>query len=658
MTRSNILPGISFLRRHRPTLTEFEILLDLLPEATILVDLQGEHILLANARATELTAFTRVDLVKQDVDTLFTSLPTGGLGKYLDADDNVFTAQIRTHNSTSIEVEAILTRLDTEASWVLVTLEPTSTRQQQADERVRRAKVYEYIQKLVGAPQEVELARSIQAALQAGQDLTGATILSVYLNDANKPELTRTTTLGTADVLPEHIPPTEMEMLLETQLWISGKRASTGLKQAARAANLSYLASTPLGQPGARAGLIVIAGMDIVPSEEILPLLEILGTTITGIIQQHTLIENLMEHQKSMGKAITLGGLVQESVLEGVIRLAADLTIVEMNPFAEMALGFASLEVKGQPIENVIVGADNLVPALQSAQEGIPIHNLGNVRLHRRDGVAFLAHVRVLPVISDDRLQGVLILLRDLSEHEQVQLRNQQLEQRAILGEVTAIFAHEVRNPVNNISTGLQLMMMELDPENPQYQFIDRLEQDCKRINHLVDQILSYARPAEHKLEKVDLNQMLDRLLERWRPRMARVKVQYHLLNAAKNPCVMGDIRSLEQVFTNLVGNAVQAMSEQGGTLSITIRTNSSIGERDQVEISVADNGPGIPEEHRLRIFEPFFTTNKSGTGLGLAIAKRIINAHKGTISVASVPGGTAFQVLLPAADDGVQVMN
>jgi signal transduction histidine kinase len=91
-------------------------------------------------------------------------------------------------------------------------------------------------------------------------------------------------------------------------------------------------------------------------------------------------------------------------------------------------------------------------------------------------------------------------------------------------------------------------------------------------------------------------------------------------------------------------------MRENGGALTIHIRTVKDAADRDQVELSVSDNGPGIPEEHRERIFDPFFSTSRNGTGLGLAIAKRIVTAHRGTIDVASVPGGTVFQVILPAA--------
>jgi signal transduction histidine kinase len=90
-------------------------------------------------------------------------------------------------------------------------------------------------------------------------------------------------------------------------------------------------------------------------------------------------------------------------------------------------------------------------------------------------------------------------------------------------------------------------------------------------------------------------------------------------------------------------------MSNEGGLLVINLRMIPSSGGRDQIEVSISDNGPGIPEEIRERIFEPFFTTTSHGTGLGLSIAKRIVTAHKGTINVTSVPGGTVFQIIFPA---------
>jgi signal transduction histidine kinase len=128
---------------------------------------------------------------------------------------------------------------------------------------------------------------------------------------------------------------------------------------------------------------------------------------------------------------------------------------------------------------------------------------------------------------------------------------------------------------------------------------------------------------------------------------MTRVHVECPEPDIAPNTQpVLGDVRGLEQVLTNLISNAVQAMTDTGGTLIIKVRPASE--DESQTEILISDSGPGIPDDVREHIFEPFFTTKRGGTGLGLSITKQIVTAHKGTISVTSVPGGTAFQVWFP----------
>lgn len=150
-------------------------------------------------------------------------------------------------------------------------------------------------------------------------------------------------------------------------------------------------------------------------------------------------------------------------------------------------------------------------------------------------------------------------------------------------------------------------------------------------------------------MDPVDLGMLLQRFLERWRPRFSKANVQAYFQMEPDILWVIGDARALEQVFTNLVNNAVQAM-KTGGVLAVKM-TNRQVsrGASPEVEVTVSDNGPGIPDEIREHIFEPFVTNNPQGTGLGLAITKRIINAHRGSISVNSFPGGTVFHVCLPA---------
>jgi PAS domain S-box-containing protein len=415
---------------------------------------------------------------------------------------------------------------------------------------------------------------------------------------------------------------------------------------------MGYVQTYPLGEKEAFIGLLVLAAEQGGIPEDNPTISNILSATITGIIGQNSILENLRAAERSTQHDLLVGELIKESTQDGLLLLSPDLLIEELNPQAETLLGYASQEISGQPASNILIGPSNLVPALQSALQGLSTPNLGEVHLHRRDGVAFLAHMSTIPLLNGEDIEGVIVLLRDLSAHEESEVRNQQLEQRALLGEVTAIFAHEVRNPINNISTGLQLMAINLPSDDPNQEVIARLLDDCNRLTHLMQSVLTFSRPPENKYQQVELSELLPTLLERWRPRFARLNVQQEFKTKTGNSKIWGDPRALEQVFSNLIGNAVEAMKANGGNLSIHIRPSHPKGGRQHVEVNVIDDGPGIPQNLIDRIFEPFVTTNRNGTGLGLSIAKRIVSAHKGVINVSSVPGGTVFQVIFPLFQD------
>jgi signal transduction histidine kinase len=268
-----------------------------------------------------------------------------------------------------------------------------------------------------------------------------------------------------------------------------------------------------------------------------------------------------------------------------------------------------------------------------------------HVTLHRRDGTPFPVNVRAVPQ-EDAAPTRVVLVLSDQSEQKAIEDQTETLAQRALLGEVAAIFAHEVRNPINNISTGLQLVASRLGSEHPQYESLERVRSECSRLDQLMEDVLFFARPLELKFTALDLTEFLDRILARWEPRFAQAKVRTQRNYAPHLPPVLADERTLEQVIVNLMTNAIQAMPE-GGTLSISISPKDPKG----VEMKFADTGPGIQQAQLERVFDPFFTTKKSGTGLGLAISRRILNAHQGNITVESFPdAGTVFTLHLPIA--------
>jgi PAS domain S-box-containing protein len=379
--------------------------------------------------------------------------------------------------------------------------------------------------------------------------------------------------------------------------------------------------------------------------------LQILAEAIDAIIQFHTHISNLEESLKVALHARAVDRTSIDSVEDGIVVLTPELTIARMNPAAERALGYTSHEAYGHFFEDILIGTGTLTSALQMALQGVPTLRQDDFRLYRRTGQHFLAQISIIPTLVEEHLEGIAILIRDLSEQEQIQAESEQLKQRAILGEVAAVFAHEVKNPINNISTGLQVMALNLPPGDPHQEMVTRLQRDCERLDGLMKTVLNFARPSEYVMEPVNLGLLVGRLLERYKVRLMQANIQHFLQVEASLPMVKGNALALEQVFTNLINNAVEAMGEKGGTLALKVQTTLGAEGKNFVTVDVADTGPGIPKEVLDRLFQPFFTTKQDGNGLGLVITRRILNAHKATITPTSYPGATVFHVHIPVLE-------
>jgi signal transduction histidine kinase len=244
----------------------------------------------------------------------------------------------------------------------------------------------------------------------------------------------------------------------------------------------------------------------------------------------------------------------------------------------------------------------------------------------------------------------LLINLKDQSAQHEIEKQTETLSQRALLGEVTATFAHEVRNPINNISTGVQLVASRLGSDHPLYESLETVHKECNRLDQLMSDVLFFARPLKLKTLPLNLAEYIDRILTRWKPRLDQAGVRYHTSYNSDTSLAMVDPDTLERVVGNLIANALQAMPE-GGTLSITVEPAETT-QGEMVELKIIDTGHGISQDAMTHIFDPFFTTKKDGTGLGLAISRRILSAHKGAIQVESfTDAGTVFIINLPAAD-------
>jgi two-component system, NtrC family, sensor kinase len=233
---------------------------------------------------------------------------------------------------------------------------------------------------------------------------------------------------------------------------------------------------------------------------------------------------------------------------------------------------------------------------------------------------------------------------------EQVRLsRLAHTEKMAAVGTLAAGVAHEVNNPLAGILTCIEAMRANPDDEELRRRYLDLIHDGIKRIEHIVMNLLDFSRPRPLRPEPTPLNHNLRHVAELvdYQVRKHNIDVRFEL--DPGEPVVMTDHFQMEQLFLNLVLNAILAMP-QGGTL--TLRTKAL---PDKAIAEVADTGVGVPEELRDRIFDPFFSTRAvgEGTGLGLAVSYAIVEAHGGTIEVRSTVGrGSTFRVVLPNAGE------
>jgi signal transduction histidine kinase len=217
-----------------------------------------------------------------------------------------------------------------------------------------------------------------------------------------------------------------------------------------------------------------------------------------------------------------------------------------------------------------------------------------------------------------------------------------QSEELAAVGELAASIAHEVRNPLAGMKGALDVLRAELAVKPSNLEIVDELVAQIERLEQLVRDLLTYARPSTVNRHPFDLQEMLDRLLKLYKDQTDASGITVRRAYGPGTSEIVADLPQMEQVFLNLIHNAVQAM-EDGGTLTV-----STFVEEADLVVSFEDTGKGIPEAELKRIFQPFFTTKHRGSGLGLPIVKKIVTAHEGTIEVNSRPGeGTTVRISL-----------
>jgi signal transduction histidine kinase len=262
-----------------------------------------------------------------------------------------------------------------------------------------------------------------------------------------------------------------------------------------------------------------------------------------------------------------------------------------------------------------------------------------------RDGQPRYLQITSVPIPGPGgTVEEVMELAMNVTESKLLEEQLAQAEKLALVGQMAAGFAHEIKNPLAGMKGAVRVLKGDYDnvPPEERAEVLAEIERQVDRLNRTVEDTLAFARPQKPVLARGNLNDVVSAVMRTVAADPSARDVHVHT-NLAEQATGRFDGHLLEQLLLNLVQNALQAL-DGGGTIVIRTQTTG-----DMLSIEVEDGGPGMPAEVRRRAFEPFFTTKHRGTGLGLAIVQRIAEAHGGRALLESRPGGgTSVRVLLP----------
>jgi PAS domain S-box-containing protein len=356
------------------------------------------------------------------------------------------------------------------------------------------------------------------------------------------------------------------------------------------------------------------------------------------------------------------------SMHSGLIAVDSQERIVAFNEAAETILGIRAQEAFGRLYSEVVkekdagratgkyrdTGATNASMG-QVLKEGSALLNVEQEALRPDGSTVGVSHSISAIRDEDDQIIGAVDVFKDLSEIWRLEERLERSDRLAMVGQMSATVAHEIRNPLNGIEGFAGLLARQFPDDDSRHHYAQNILDGVRTLNKTVTDLLEFARPTRLNLRQTKLSVIFEQALfflreeiknpvKDGRTEIIPENIEIETSYSSEADELVADPEHLRGTFLNFLKNAAQAMPG-GGTITVTTEP----AEDNRIRARIADTGTGIDPEIKAKLFTPFITTKEHGTGLGLAQAKKIIEEHQGSIEVESEPGkGTTFVVTLP----------
>ncbi len=375
----------------------------------------------------------------------------------------------------------------------------------------------------------------------------------------------------------------------------------------------------------------------------------VLAFLASFVVEQEKKVRSLlMEKESEFDQLDLLFRSIVESVDTGIMTIDFEGTIKTFNRAAEQITGYSLAQVKNRLVADVF---PECIASFALELDRRQSKNRMEVVIEDRNGRKVHLGCSISPLKDkQNREIGSILIFQDLTEIRQMEENLEKSKRLALIGEMAAGLAHEMRNPLASITGSIELLRRNLALKDTDDRLMQIILRGKDQLDNFVRDFLLLAKPIPVVREVVDVNETAADVLE-------NIKLSKDWTNEIKIDCSLApkvaafaNREQLRQIVQNLVLNAVQAMKE-GGVLSLATKL-MQVNHKEVVEIKVADTGLGIEEKDLKKVFEPFFTDKEKGTGLGLTIVGRIVDGYGGKIEIQSrINQGTVCTVRLPAGE-------
>jgi two-component system, NtrC family, sensor histidine kinase HydH len=341
-------------------------------------------------------------------------------------------------------------------------------------------------------------------------------------------------------------------------------------------------------------------------------------------------------------EALSFASALRDLFVCGVVLVDSRRQITMVTSEARQMLGLAEQPTSRPALEALPAPLPSLIGETLLTGKPVAARQLD---LQARGRGVVSIRVNVFPLQPEAAESGVVVVLNELTSAKHLEQNLWHFDRLANIGTLSASMAHEIRNALVAGKTFVDLLL----EKHQDAELANIVRREIGRIDAIVNRMLKFVGPVQPKFTEVEVHQALEHSLRLVQPQLAGKLISLNRSFRAASDRVKGDDRQLQQAFVNLFLNALEA-TEPNGTLTVATEDIPSGPGQALLGVTIQDTGVGIPPENLARLFEPFFTTKPTGTGLGLAITKRIIEEHRGDISVQSEPDkGTTFRIKLPA---------